>query len=268
MTGEEIFGKEGASHIACTVEMADVFETEYEVAIIDEIQLMGGCGQDRGWAWTRALLGIQAQEVHVCGDETVQKLVKSIAAKCGDGLEFRKYQRLCPLRMDHPVLNYAQIEAGDCIVGFNRGDLYKMKNEIERNTSFKCALIYGRLPPENRRTQAKLFNSAKSGYDVLVSSDAIGMGLNLNIRRIIFSTTSKWNGFKKAPLTTHEIVQIAGRAGRFGLYEEGYVSCFNQKDYQFIWRHLQQRPPKQTTACLRPEEAHVHDIAGILCARY
>ncbi len=261
MTGEEMFGSENASHISCTVEMADVFEAEYEVAVIDEIQLMGECGQDRGWAWTRALLGLNAEEVHICGDETVKKLVTSIARKCGDSIEYKKYRRLCPLRMDNPVTDLSEIQKGDCIVGFNRNDLYKIKNEIERNTSFKCALIYGRLPPENRRTQSKLFNKGQTGYDVLVSSDAIGMGLNLNIRRIIFYSVSKWNGFKKAKLTTSEILQIAGRAGRFKLYEEGYVSCLNMKDYKFIYKNLQQRPPTQSTACLRPEEVHIHDIA-------
>eukprot|EP01083_Nonionella_stella_P055380 146114_1 len=261
VTGEEMFGDESATHTACTVEMADVFEAEYDVAVIDEIQLMGECGNDRGWAWTRALLGMNANEIHICGDETVKKLVKSIAKKCGDDIKFEKYKRLCPLRMDNAITKFDDIQRGDCIVGFNRTDLYKIKNEIERNTSFKCALIYGRLPPENRRTQAKLFNKENTGYDVLISSDAIGMGLNLNIRRIIFYSVDKWNGFKKTKLTTSEILQIAGRAGRYKLYDEGYVSCLNMKDYQYIYENLQQRPPTQTIAGLRPEEAHIHDIA-------
>ena len=261
VTGEEMFGSESASHTSCTVEMCDVFEAEYDIAVIDEIQLMGEAGKERGWAWTRALLGVCANEIHICGDETVKKLVTYIAQKCGDDIEFRKYKRLCPLRMDNPITNYNEIQAGDCIVGFNRNDLYKIKNEIERNTLFKCALIYGRLPPENRRTQAKLFNNKNTGYDVLISSDAIGMGLNLNIRRIIFYDINKYNGYKKERLTTSEILQIAGRAGRYKLYDEGYVSCLNYKDYKYIYKNLQQRPPKAITACLRPEEIHIHDIA-------
>lgn len=261
ITGEEVFGNEDATHISCTIEMCDIFESEYEIAVIDEIQLMGECGQDRGWAWTRALLGIQANEIHICGDETVKKLVTLIAKKCGDDIEYKKYKRLCPLRMDEPITDYNEIQKGDCIVGFNRNDLYKIKNEIERNTSFKCALIYGRLPPENRRTQAKLFNNSNTGYDVLVSSDAIGMGLNLNIRRILFYSIQKYNGYRKTKLTTSEILQIAGRAGRYKLYDEGYVSCLNIKDYKNIYKTLQQRPPKQNIACLRPEEIHIHDIA-------
>jgi len=261
MTGEEMFGEESATHTSCTVEMCDVFEAEYDVAVIDEIQLMGHCGGDRGWAWTRALLGVHAKEVHICGDETVKALVTSIAEKCGDTMEYRKYKRLCPLRMDTVLTSYRDIERGDCIVGFNRTDLYQIKQEIERNTSFKCALIYGRLPPENRRTQARLFNKRGTGYDVLVSSDAIGMGLNLNIRRVIFHSITKWNGYSRVNLSTSEILQIAGRAGRYKLYDEGYVSCMNGKDYQFVYRNLQQRPPKQLQACLRPEESYMYDIA-------
>eukprot|EP00483_Globobulimina_turgida_P013537 UN13562 len=62
-------------------------------------------------------------------------------------------------------------------------------------------------------------------------------------------------------LTTSEILQIAGRAGRFKLYDEGYVSCLSMRDYKYIYKNLQQRPPVQSIACLRPEEVHIHDIA-------
>lgn len=65
------------------------------------------------------------------------------------------------------------------------------RREIEDKTQHKCAVIYGQLPPETRSMQARLFNEENTGYDVLVASDAIGMGLNLNVRRIIFHTTVK-----------------------------------------------------------------------------
>jgi ATP-dependent RNA helicase SUPV3L1/SUV3 len=65
------------------------------------------------------------------------------------------------------------------------------RKEIEETTKFKCAVIFGKLPPEARSKQARLFNDDNTGYDILVASDAIGMGLNLNIRRTIFHTTVK-----------------------------------------------------------------------------
>ena len=75
----------------------------------------------------------------------------------------------------------------------------------------RVCVVYGALPPEMRRTQARLFNDPGSGYDVLVASDAVGMGLNLNIRRIIFHTMEKTDGsFARVPISISQIKQIAG----------------------------------------------------------
>ena len=73
-----------------------------------------------------------------------------------------------------------------------------MQRQVERFTPHRCCVVYGALPPETRRQQAQLFNSAGSGYSVLVASDAVGMGLNLNIARIIFYALHKFNGESKA----------------------------------------------------------------------
>jgi ATP-dependent RNA helicase SUPV3L1/SUV3 len=76
-----------------------------------------------------------------------------------------------------------------------------------------------------RKLQAQNFNDPTSGYDVLVASDAVGMGLNLNIRRIVFSTVYKWDGKETRKLTTSEVLQISGRAGRFNsIYPTGLVT--------------------------------------------
>ena len=76
-------------------------------------------------------------------------------------------------------------------MAFSKADIFSIRRRIEESTPYKCAVIYGQLPPETRSTQARLFNEEGTGYDILVASDAIGMGLNLNIRRIIFNTTVK-----------------------------------------------------------------------------
>lgn len=75
-------------------------------------------------------------------------------------------------------------------------------------------MVYGALPPETRRQQARLFNEPGSGYDILVASDAVGMGLNLNIKRIVFHTLFKYEGFQLRKISDSQIKQIAGRAGR------------------------------------------------------
>ena len=114
-------------------------------------------------------------------------------------------------------------------MAFSKNDIFSIKAEIERLTPLKCCTVYGQLPSETRSTQARLFNDPNSGYDVLVASDAIGMGLNLNIRRIIFHTTMKRgapvankSGDKDVWIHPSYIKQIAGRAGRLS---SEYVMC-------------------------------------------
>ncbi|KAK7819802.1 dexh-box atp-dependent rna helicase dexh16 [Quercus suber] len=82
--------------------------------------------------------------------------------------------------------------------------------EIENGGKHLCSVVYGSLPPETRTRQATMFNDASSDFDVLVASDAIGMGLNLNISRIIFSTMKKFDGIEMRDLMVPEIKQIAG----------------------------------------------------------
>ena len=100
ITGEERkFANEDqtpAEHVACTVVMVNL-DKEYEIAVIDEIQLISDL--QRGWAWTRAFLGLSAKEIHVCGDMTAVDIVSDLAFLCGDTLEIRNYQRLTQLNI-------------------------------------------------------------------------------------------------------------------------------------------------------------------------
>ena len=148
---------------------------DYDVAVIDEIQMIAD--KQRGWAWTRALQGVRAREVHVCGGLEVYEIVKNIVESMGDEFTLAKYERLSELRIAETSLegDYSKIQPGDCIVAFTRPDIFAIKREIERKTPYKCCMIYGQLPPETRSTQARLFNDENTGYDVLVASDAIGM---------------------------------------------------------------------------------------------
>jgi ATP-dependent RNA helicase SUPV3L1/SUV3 len=75
--------------------------------------------------------------------------------------------------------DFKRIEKGDCVVSFSRTGIFALKDKIEAVTNLRCAVAYGRLPPEIRSEQAALFNDPNSGFDVIVGSDAIGMGLNL-----------------------------------------------------------------------------------------
>ena len=161
-----------------TVEMVDL-NRQVEVAVLDEIQMIGD--EDRGWAWTQALLGVRAKEVHMCGEERTVDLIKSLAASVGDECIVHNYTRLGPLEVMKQSLggDLTKIQKGDCVATFSRKSIFAMKKEIEKVTGLRCAVIYGGLPPETRSMQARHFNDPESGYDVLVASDAVGMGLNL-----------------------------------------------------------------------------------------
>lgn len=234
-----------ARFTSCTVEMADVHRP-VDVAVVDEVQMIGNA--DRGGAWTRAILGLPADELHLCGDGSALELIRElIVGKCQEEFEVRGYHRLSPLTPARRALGAEVAEAaraGDCFVAFSKHDLFRIKHRIERrcapsrgslggrNGAPKCAVIYGSLPPETRRQQARLFNEhERTGHSVLVATDAIGMGLNLAMRRVVFSSLEKFDGVARRPLTVGEILQIAGRAGRYGgRYPVGRVAALNKRD--------------------------------------
>ena len=169
---------EPAGLMSCTVEMLP-FHKEFDVAVIDEIQMMGD--PQRGWAWTAAFLALQAKELHLCGEERAVPLIRHLADSMGDTVKLHTYERLSPLKTADRSLDgwFGNLRNGDCLVAFSRKAIHGLKKSIQEKTGLRCAVIYGNLPPETRAEQAKLFNDPSSGYNVLVATDAIGMGLNL-----------------------------------------------------------------------------------------
>ncbi|KAL2349464.1 hypothetical protein Fmac_003464 [Flemingia macrophylla] len=251
ITGQEREEVDGANHKAVTVEMADV-SADYQCAVIDEIQMIG-C-TTRGYSFTRALLGIAADELHLCGDPAAVPLIQEILKITGDEVEVQFYERLSPLvPLYVPLGSFSNVRNGDCIVTFSRKEIYKLKKRIEREGKHLCSVVYGSLPPETRTRQASMFNDARSEFDVLVASDAIGMGLNLNISRIIFSTMKKFDGFGMRELTVPEIKQIAGRAGRYGSnFPLGEVTCMDEEDLPLLHSSLNSPSPTLERAGLLP----------------
>jgi ATP-dependent RNA helicase SUPV3L1/SUV3 len=178
ITGEEQRIDPDATLSSSTIEML-AFNVKYDVAVIDEIQMIAD--EQRGSAWTNALLGLTADEIHVCGEETAVPLVQQLLADTGDEIVVNRYQRLSPLQVATQSMegNWTDIRRGDCIVAFSRKDIFAYKQLIEQKTGLRCAVAYGKLPPEVRAEQALLFNKPDGDYPVMVASDAIGMGLNL-----------------------------------------------------------------------------------------
>lgn len=244
-----------ANHVSCTVEMTNL-NTPYEVAVIDEIQMMKDFG--RGWAWTRALLGLTAEEIHVCGEEAAVDLLKSIMTTTGEDVEVRKYKRLTELELEPSALGTLNnVQPGDCIVCFSKNDVYTVSRAIEANGQ-QVAVIYGSLPPGTKIAQAQEFNNPSSACKVLVATDAIGMGLNLSIRRVIFYSLIKpimnIKGEKEMDtLSVSQALQIAGRAGRYGTqFEKGFVTTFKEEDLPTLRNLLSQSPEPIEKAGLHP----------------
>ncbi|XP_011782510.1 PREDICTED: ATP-dependent RNA helicase SUPV3L1, mitochondrial isoform X1 [Colobus angolensis palliatus] len=268
VTGEERVtvqpdGKQ-ASHVSCTVEMCSV-TTPYEVAVIDEIQMIRDPA--RGWAWTRALLGLCAEEVHLCGEPAAIDLVTELMYTTGEEVEVRDYKRLTPISvLDHALESLDNLRPGDCIVCFSKNDIYSVSRQIEIR-GLESAVIYGSLPPGTKLAQAKKFNDPNDPCKILVATDAIGMGLNLSIRRIIFYSLIKPSINEKGekelePITTSQALQIAGRAGRFSSqFKEGEVTTMNQEDLSLLKEILKRPVDPITAAGLHPTAEQIEMFA-------
>lgn len=189
VTGQERDKMEGSNFVACTIEMLDT-SVQYEAGIIDECQLIGDFS--RGWAWTKALLGMQARVIHLCGSPSMLDIVRKLSIRMGTEMEVITYNRLSPLNVGEKALkNYKNIRKGDCVIGFSRKVLYDIKRQIEAaNRDLRCCIIYGNLPPAARKEQARLFNEENSGYDVLVASDAIGICILDSIMLVVEGSLS------------------------------------------------------------------------------
>lgn len=224
LTGEEVIESPGATHYSSTIEMAKLHE-EFDCCVIDEIQMI--TDPQRGWAWTRALVNMNADEVHLCGDSSVLDLVKQILKLTGDVLEVNEYKRKTELAVESRPIRLNELKQNDALIVFSRRNALKYKMDLE-NLGFKVSIVYGRLSPEVRREQARKFDVGET--DIIVSTDAIAMGMNLPVKRIVFSALSKFIDNKEFPLSPSEIKQIAGRAGRFQRFPKGTVTVLPKVD--------------------------------------
>lgn len=238
VTGEESILRERASFRSSTVEMADL-EHEVDVAVIDEAQLL--MDGDRGWAWTQAIIGMPAKEVVLTGSLDALPYLEKIASLTGEPLEVHTFERKTPLKALTKPVKLGSLGKGDALIAFSRSEVMRLRMTLqEQGKSVAC--VYGALGPEVRRAEARRFRNGEA--DILVATDAIGMGLNLPIRRVIFSTLQKFDGTSERRLTKSEIAQIGGRAGRFGIFEEGEVGLLGsgQGNMDFIASALAQQP--------------------------
>lgn len=238
VTGEERRVVEGATHVASTVEMLDT-RNRVEVCVIDEIQMLGD--RERGSAWTAAVCGAPAETVYLIGALEARAAVEALAKRLGCPLEVRLLQRKSPLSMqDAPVRKVRNLKKGDAVIAFSRRDVLLWRDLITE-AGFNVSTVYGALSPEVRRAQAERFSSGES--DIVVGTDSIGLGLNLRVERVVFSTSSKYNGIEDEELAPALAQQIAGRAGRYGITEAGYVAGFDEDTHAVVRALLKEKVP-------------------------
>lgn len=259
VTGEEVLGEDAPTHTARTIETVDLTRL-IDVAVIDEIQMLSD--RDRGWAWTNALFGVPARTVIVCGSEDALSYVRRAAEAADESLEVITFERKSPLvQLEDPV-PLEKVEPGDAVVAFSRRAVHENR-EILVARGHQVATIYGALSPEVRRAEATRFRSGEA--NVLVTTDAIGMGLNLGpLRRVVFSAVRKYDGVEERALTNAEIRQIAGRAGRYGHQEVGYVAATEQTAVEPIRTALSGAPTAlaaDTRFYVRPDLTAIRSVA-------
>lgn len=229
LTGEECITTEDSRIISSTIEMLDI-DSLYDVAVIDEAQMIAD--SDRGHSWTRAILGVRASEIHICMSPAARNVVTHLLKLCGDSYEERYYERKTALVCEEDAFRFPEdVRPGDALIVFTKRAVLDIAGRLEQN-GIKASVIYGSLPPEIRRRQIRLFSGKETS--VVVSTDAIGMGLNLPVRRIVFIQTDKFDGKTSRPLLVSEVKQIAGRAGRFGMYDTGYINAMGEDALAFI----------------------------------
>ncbi len=253
LTGEETIEVPNSNHISSTVEKA-VYKEVFDVAVIDESQLVNN--KQRGFAWSRAILGIKAHEVHIISSLNAVELLKQLIEDCNEEVVVLEKERQTPLLVEDKHFQFPHsVEEGDALIVFSRRMALQVAAVLS-SKGIESSVIYGNLPPETRRKQVDLFLEGKT--KVVVSTDAIGMGLNLPIRRVVLLETTKFDGTKERSLNTQEVKQIAGRAGRKGMYDEGYVNCIRNKDE--VIEKLNESDETITTAYISPMDSTILNL--------
>ena len=205
ITGEEKILPKEAKYFFCTVESMPI-SSEVDCIIIDEVQL--AADYERGHIFTDRILNFRGTyETVFLGSNTIKNLLIKILPK----IKIENYNRFSKLSF-LPKQNISKLRPRSALIAFNINKIYELAETI-RTYKGGAAVVLGSLSPRTRNKQVEIYEEKKVDY--LVATDAIGMGLNLNINHISFTSFQKYDGRFKRNLFPSEIAQIAGRAGRF-----------------------------------------------------
>jgi len=231
ITGEEKIIPINAKYYLCTVESMPI-DKNLEFVAVDEIQMCAD--HERGHIFTDRLLNLRGEKLTMLmGSSTI----KNIIAKLDEDTEFINKERLSKLSyVGHKKIS--RIDRKTAIIAFSAEEVYAIA-ELVRRQKGGAAIVMGSLSPKTRNAQVKLYQSGD--VDFLVATDAIGMGINMNLENVYFSSLKKFDGKKLRRLNLSEIGQIAGRAGRylndgnFGITED--CEKINAEEVELLEKH-------------------------------
>ncbi len=205
ITGEEKIIPNEAKYFFCTVESMPIKQS-VECVIIDEVQL--AADYERGHIFTDRILNFRGLHETIFLGSTI---IHSILIKLFPKITIQYRDRLSNLSYV-PIKNLSKLKPRSAIIAFNINKVYEIAENI-RSHKGGAAVVLGSLSPRTRNAQVDLYEN--KSVDYLIATDAIGMGLNLNINHVCFTSLEKFDGRYNRNLLTSEIAQIAGRAGRY-----------------------------------------------------
>jgi len=205
ITGEEKIIPNNAKYFLCTVESMPI-NKQLDFVAIDEIQMCAD--HERGHIFTDRLLNLRGNKLTMfMGSSTI----KNIISRLNDDIEFFNKNRLSKLSYSG-YKKISRINRKTAVIAFSAEEVYAIAELIRRQKG-GAAIVMGSLSPKTRNAQVQLYQSGD--VDFLVATDAIGMGINMDLDSVYFSNLKKFDGKKLRKLNLSEIGQIAGRAGRY-----------------------------------------------------
>ena len=231
ITGEEKIIPSSADYFICTVESMPKSK-EVEFIAIDEIQMCAD--RERGHIFTERMLESRGTKLTMfLGSQVMANIIEELV----DDVEFEKKERYSKLSYSG-IKKISRLERKVAIIAFSIEEVYAIA-ELVRRQKGGAALIMGSLSPKTRNSQVGLYQSGDVDY--LIATDAIGMGLNMDINEIYFSNLKKFDGKKTRRLNLIEMSQIAGRAGRYkndgGFGTTGDCEALNSDEIEKIEKH-------------------------------
>ncbi|MCQ4296602.1 DEAD/DEAH box helicase [Pseudomonas stutzeri] len=262
VTGEEEIIREGATHICCTVEEFARFRHQHwDVVVVDEVQMMAD--PQRGWAWVDALVSAHTSQLMMTGPALIEPSLRTLCELCEDRLVVQRTKRLSPVDVARHATTLERLEPGSLLVAFSRKLVLELKGMLE-STGKSVSVVYGALSPEVRREQARRFREGEA--DIMVATDAVGMGLNLPAHTLCFYTDEKFDGIQNRQLKVQEVKQIGGRAGRFGHHDNGEITTLDPQTLKSIRRlfNSPDAPVDLSQFQVRPSIDHLMAISELM----